>query len=93
MVLKFYMWHDQTTGLQNEKIQSGRESKMAASAKNRKTSDINFFCWTAGYIWLQFCMDYKWDLGVQKKVCSEIRSEWPFHFYVGPNKIHADPNI
>ena len=32
MVFKFHMWHDQTTGLQEEKNQPGRESKMAASA-------------------------------------------------------------
>ena len=34
MVLKFLMQHDQTSGLQNDKIPFGRESKMAADAKN-----------------------------------------------------------
>ena len=43
MVLKFHMRHDQTTGLENEKIQPDQESKMAASAKNSKINKINFF--------------------------------------------------
>ena len=34
MVLKFCMQHDKATGLQNDKIQASRESKMAAVAKN-----------------------------------------------------------
>ena len=38
-----FMWHDQTTGLKNEKIQCDRESKLATSAKNSKTNEINFF--------------------------------------------------
>ena len=43
MVLKFDMQHDQTLGLQSDKIQDGRESKMAAIAKNSETNKINFF--------------------------------------------------
>ena len=35
MVTKFHMQHDEAAGLQNDKIQPGRESKMAAIAKNR----------------------------------------------------------
>ena len=33
MVFKFHMQHDKAAGLQNYKIQVGRESKMAAVAK------------------------------------------------------------
>ena len=48
-VFKFYMWHDQTTGLQNEETQSGRESKLAASAKN-SNNEISCFSKMAGYV-------------------------------------------
>ena len=58
MVLKFHMQHDQTLGLLNDKIQLGRESKMAANAKNSKTNKINFFSGMAWYIWLIFCMKH-----------------------------------
>ena len=34
MVLKFHMQYDKAAGLQNDKIQAGRESKMATVAKN-----------------------------------------------------------
>ena len=34
MVLKFHMQHDGAAGLQNDKIQPGRDSKNAAVAKN-----------------------------------------------------------
>ena len=37
------MLHDQTAGPQTDKIQLGRESKMAADTKNSKTIKINFF--------------------------------------------------
>ena len=43
MVLKFHMQHDQTLGLQNDKIPLGRESKLAANAKDSKTNKIKFF--------------------------------------------------
>ena len=33
--------HDQSSGLQNDKIQRGRESKKATDAKNSKTNKIN----------------------------------------------------
>ena len=36
MVLKFHMQHDEAAGLQNDKIQAGRESKMADVAKIAK---------------------------------------------------------
>ena len=36
MVLKFHMQHDKAAGLQNNKIQGGRESIMAAVAKIAK---------------------------------------------------------
>ena len=59
MILKFHMVHNQTTGLQNEKIQCGWESKMVTSAKNSKTNEINFFSSVAGFIWLKFFIDHK----------------------------------
>ena len=34
MVLKFHMQHDEAAGLQNDKIQVGWESNIAAVAKN-----------------------------------------------------------
>ena len=43
MVLRFLMQHDQTLGLQNDKIPLGRQSKMAANAKNSKTNKIKIF--------------------------------------------------
>ena len=49
MILKFHVWYDLTFGLKHEKIQSGRESKMAVSAKNSKTNEINFFSRMAWY--------------------------------------------
>ena len=42
MVLKFHKQHDQSLGLQNDKILLGPESKMAAIAKNSKTNKISF---------------------------------------------------
>ena len=44
MVLKFSKQHDQTLGLQNDKIPLGREPKIAASAKDSKTNKIKLFC-------------------------------------------------
>ena len=58
MVLKFHMLHDQTSGIQNDKIQGVWESKMAANAKNNKTNKISFFSRMALYIWLIFCMKH-----------------------------------
>ena len=40
MNLKFHMKHDQTAGLQTDKIQPGQESKMATNLKNSKTIKI-----------------------------------------------------
>ena len=42
MVLKFHMQHDEAAELQNDKIQAGRESKMAAVAKNSMPLKSNF---------------------------------------------------
>ena len=50
MNLKFHMQHDQTLRLQNNKIKSGREFKMAAITKNSKTNKIVIFSRTARYI-------------------------------------------
>ena len=38
MVLKFYMQHDQAAGLQNDKTQAGRQSKLVAVAKPLKST-------------------------------------------------------
>ena len=59
MNLKFHMQHDQTTRLQNNKIQSGREFKMATITKNSKTIKIVIFSRMAKYIWQKFCIKYK----------------------------------
>ena len=56
MVLKLHLQYDQTSGIQNDKNQGGRESIVAASAENSKTNKINFFSRMAGYIWLIFYM-------------------------------------
>ena len=64
-VLKFYMEHDLPPGSQNYKIGSGRISKMATITKNSKNNKINFFSRTAGYFWLNFGMEYQWNIGIQ----------------------------
>lgn len=43
MVLKCHMQHGQTAGHQTDKIQSGRESNIAADTKNSKSNKTNFF--------------------------------------------------
>ena len=65
MVLKFYMQHDQTAGLHNDRIQPGRDSKMATITKNREINKIIFFPRTTWYNWLKFCMEHYWDVGLQ----------------------------
>ena len=64
-VLKFYMEHDLPPRSQNYKIGSGRISKMAAITKNSKNNKINFFSRTADYFWLNFGMEYRWNIGIQ----------------------------
>ena len=64
-VLKFYMEHDLPPGSQNYKIGSGRISKMATITKNSKNNKINFFSRTAGYFWLNFGLEYQWNIGIQ----------------------------
>ena len=64
MNLKFHMQHDLAPRLQNGKIKSGREFKMAAVTINSKTNKIAIFSRTAKYIWLKFCMEYEKDLNV-----------------------------
>ena len=64
-VLKFYMEHDLPPRSQNYKIGSGGISKMAAITKNSKNNKINFFSRTAGYFWLNFGMEYQWNIGIQ----------------------------
>ena len=44
---------------------SGRISKMAAITKNSENNKINFFSRTAGYFWLNFGMEYQWNIGIQ----------------------------
>ena len=64
-VLKFYTEHDLPPGSQNYKIGSARVSKMAAITKNSKKYKINFFSKTTGYFWLNFGMEYQWNIGIQ----------------------------
>ena len=64
-VFKFYMKHDLLPRSQNYKIGSGRMSKMAAITKNHKNNKINFFSRTARHFWLNFGMEYQWDIGIQ----------------------------
>ena len=64
-VLIFYMEHDLPPRSQNYKIGSGRISKMAAITKNSKNNKINFFSRTTGYFWLNFGMEYQWNIGIQ----------------------------
>ena len=64
-VLKVYMEHDLPPGSQNYKTGSGGISKMAAITKNSKNNKINFFSRTAGYFWLNFGMEYQWNIGIQ----------------------------
>ena len=59
------MEDDLAPGSQNYKIGSGRISKMAAITKNSKNNKINFFSRTAGYFWLNFGMEYEWNIGIQ----------------------------
>ena len=64
-VLKFYMEHDLPPGSQNHKTGSGRISKLAAITKNSKNNKINFFSRTAKHFWLNFGMEYQWNIGIQ----------------------------
>ena len=64
-VLTFYMEHDLASGSENYKIGSGRISKMAAITKNSNNNKINFFSRTTGYFWLNFGMEYQWNIGIQ----------------------------
>ena len=52
MVLKLHMQHDQTLGTQNDKIQRGQESMIAASAKISKTNKIKSFFLQNGLVYL-----------------------------------------
>ena len=38
---------------------------MAAITKNSKNNKFNFFCRTAGYFWLNFGVEYQWNIGIQ----------------------------
>ena len=64
-VLKFYMEHDLAPGSLNYKTELGRISKMAAITKNSKNNKINFYSRTTGYFWLNFDMEYQWNIGIQ----------------------------
>ena len=64
-VLKFYMEHGLPPGSLNYNIGSGQISKMAAITKNSKNNKINLFSRTAGYFWLNFGMEYQWNIGIQ----------------------------
>ena len=79
IVLKFYMEHDLAPGSQNYKIVLDRISKMAVITKNSKNNKINFFYRTTGYFWLNFGMEYQWNIGVQncknEKIYSVVLSQ------------------
>ena len=79
-VLKFYMEHDLSPGSQNYKTGSGRISKMAAITKKSKNNKIDFFSRTAKYFWLNYGMEYQWNIGIQNckneiKICSIVLSQ------------------
>ena len=78
-VLKFYMEHDLPPRSQNYKIGSGGISKMATITKNSKNNKRNFFSRAAGYFWLNFDMEYQWNIGIQnyknEKICSVVLSQ------------------
>ena len=57
--------HDVTPGSQNSKIGSGPISKMAAITKISKNNKINFFSRITRYFWLNFGMEYQWNIGIQ----------------------------
>ena len=64
-VLKFHVEHDLAPGSQNCKIGSGRMSKIAAPTTNSKNNKMIFFSRTIGYFWLNFGMEYQWNIGIQ----------------------------
>ena len=64
-VLKYYMEHDLPPGSQNYKSGLGRISKMAAITINSKNNKINFFSRIAEYFWLNFGVEYQWNIGIQ----------------------------
>ena len=81
MVLKFHMQHDQTLGLQNDKILLGQESKLAANGKNSKTYNINFFPEWHGIFGWYFVWSINGTVLLRiinwKKIGCRIRSQWP----------------
>ena len=64
-VLKFYIEHYLAPGSQNYTIVLGRISKMATITKNNKNDKINFLSRTTEYFWLNFGMEYQWNIGIQ----------------------------
>ena len=42
-----------------------REVSHVCITKNSKNNKINFFSRTAGYFWLNFGMEYQWNIGIQ----------------------------
>ena len=98
MNLKFHMQHDQTPRLQNSKIKSGREFKMAAFTKNSKTNKIVIFSRTDGYIWLIIVLSISRTLmliniKIKKKSLAELGHNGRLKIYVDPKKIYVDPSI
>ena len=65
IVLKFLMEHYLTPGSQNYAFGTGRISNMAAVTKKRKNNKNNLFSRTTGYYWLNFFMEYQWNIGIQ----------------------------
>ena len=64
-VLKFYMEHDLAPGSQNYKSRSGQISKMAAITKHSENNKINLYSRATGYFWLNFGMEYQWNIDIQ----------------------------
>ena len=81
MVLRFHVQHNQTAGLESDKIQHGRESKMAIVTKNSRQLNLFFFQNQMVYL-AEFCMAHYWDLGFQNNlnentICNRSRSQSP----------------
>ena len=80
MILEFYMQHDEASGLQNNEIQPGRESKMAALAKKSLTIKISFFSRITCFYFsetLYRALEGPWFSELSKwKTCGRIRSQW-----------------
>ena len=82
MNLKFHMQYDRTPRLQNNKIQSGREFKMAAITKIAKLLKSSFSPEWLGIFGRNFVRSISRTLmliGIKmKKICTGSRLQWLF---------------